>query len=262
MISTDKAVRPTSVMGATKRMAEFICSAFNEKNQKYVVHSENKPSEDRRLRIVSTQFISVRFGNVLGSRGSVLPLFMEQLKHGGPLTVTHRDMKRYFMTIPEAVSLVLQASILGNGGEVLVLDMGKPAKIIDIAEELIRIHGMVPYKDIDIQFTEKRPGEKLFEEILSAEEGTDASRHEKVFIARNSVKYPLEELRDILKEFTNVITDPSLGSNDEIKLLLKKYVKYYVAPEESILQPQSRDILDNKITNEASLDGKLVLSES
>ena len=213
MISTDKAVRPTSVMGATKRMAEHICQAFNE------INGDGAP--------LSTRFMSVRFGNVLGSRGSVLPLFLEQLKYGGPLTVTDREMKRYFMTIPEAVSLVLQASILGNGGEVFVLDMGEPVHILDIAKELIRIHGLEPYKDIDIQFTGLRPGEKLFEEILTAEEGTDASRHEKIFIARNGVKYSLSEMPEILKEFSAVIDDPSPESDDRMKQLLRKYVKYY-----------------------------------
>jgi FlaA1/EpsC-like NDP-sugar epimerase len=213
MISTDKAVRPTSVMGATKRMAEHICQAFNE------INGDDAPR--------STRFMSVRFGNVLGSRGSVLPLFLEQIKHGGPLTVTDREMKRYFMTIPEAVALVLQASILGNGGEVFVLDMGEPVHIVDIAEELIRIHGLEPYKDIDIQITGLRPGEKLFEEILTAEEGTDASRHEKIFIARNGVKFSLAEMPEILKEFSAVIEDPSPASDDRMKQLLRKYVKYY-----------------------------------
>jgi len=137
-------------------------------------------------------------------------------------------MKRYFMTIPEAVSLVLQASILGNGGEVFVLDMGEPVQILDIAEELIRIHGLEPYKDIDIQFTGLRPGEKLFEEILTAEEGTDASRHEKIFIARNDAKYSLEEFPEILREFSEVIADPSPESDDRMKQLLRKYVKYYI----------------------------------
>jgi FlaA1/EpsC-like NDP-sugar epimerase len=156
MISTDKAVRPTSIMGATKRVAEDICKAFNEVRSR---HSEAGSQ---------TEFISVRFGNVLGSRGSVLPLFMEQLKYGGPLTVTHKDMKRYFMTIPEAVSLVLQASVIGKGGDVLVLDMGEPVRIVELAEELIKIHGLMPYRDIDIMFVGLRPGEKLFEEILTA----------------------------------------------------------------------------------------------
>jgi FlaA1/EpsC-like NDP-sugar epimerase len=225
MISTDKAVRPTSVMGATKRMAEFICNAFNNgvsgaSAGKSKISGNGSGSHQ-------TRFVSVRFGNVLGSRGSVLPMFLEQLSYGGPLTVTHADMKRYFMTIPEAVSLVLQASILGNGGEVFVLDMGDPVKIIDIAKELIRIHGMEPYKDIDIQITEPRPGEKLFEEILTAEEGTEASLHEKIFIAKNDVKYSLDKLQGILKEFSNAIADPLPGSEGRIRGLLKKYVKYY-----------------------------------
>ncbi len=257
MISTDKAVRPTSVMGATKRMAEYICRALNRDSALLfdkpgmmaamggsagAVGSAmtkqirtNGASGEMALRdggvlghaMTGTMFISVRFGNVLGSRGSVLPLFLDQLNHGGPLTVTHSEMKRYFMTIPEAVSLVLQASILGNGGEVFVLDMGEPVYIVDIAEELIRLHGLEPYKDIDIQFTGLRPGEKLFEEILTAEEGTDASRHEKVFIARNGAKYSLAEISDILKEFSDVIADSSPESNERMKLLLRKYVKHY-----------------------------------
>ena len=293
MISTDKAVRPTSVMGATKRMAEYICRAFNGRSETELMsHAEpveacvNEGSSFDKLRMTDgvtelrmtdgvtelrttdgvaesrmvdgvtefgmtdgvaelrmtdevaesgmtadgrkrTRFVSVRFGNVLGSRGSVLPLFLDQLKHGGPLTVTHSEMKRYFMTIPEAVSLVLQASILGNGGEVFVLDMGEPVHIVEVAEELIRLHGLEPYKDIDIQFTGLRPGEKLFEEILTAEEGTDASRHEKIYIARNDTKYSLTDLQGILPEFAEVIADPSPESKDRMKLLLRKYVKYY-----------------------------------
>ncbi len=227
MISTDKAVRPTSVMGATKRMAEFICSAFNSEKSAHAV----MPSEKNTSQSGSTRFISVRFGNVLGSRGSVLPLFLEQLKHGGPLTVTGKEMRRYFMTIPEAVSLVLQASILGKGGEVFVLDMGDPVKIIDIAEELIRLHGMEPYKDVDIQFIERRPGEKLFEEILTAEEGTDASCHEKIFIARNGTKYQPAQLPGILQEFSDLISDPTPETDNLMKKLLGKYVKYYSVNE-------------------------------
>jgi FlaA1/EpsC-like NDP-sugar epimerase len=208
MISTDKAVRPTSVMGATKRMAEYICKAHNDAQ--------------------GTRFISVRFGNVLGSRGSVLPLFMEQLKHGGPLTITHRDMQRYFMTIPEAVSLVLQASVIGTGGCVMVLDMGTPVKIVDLAEELIRIQGLEPYKDVDLTFVGMRPGEKLFEEILTAEEGTAASRHEKIFIAKDSVRYSHEDIEGILGEFSDALKTPGDG-NDQVRTLLRKYVKHFHA---------------------------------
>ena len=215
MISTDKAVRPTSVMGATKRVAEYICTALND------VSSRDKKDNGE------TEFISVRFGNVLGSRGSVLPLFLEQLKYGGPLTVTHRDMRRYFMTVPEAVSLVLQASVIGKAGDVLVLDMGEPVKIVELAEELIRIHGMEPYKDVDIEFIGLRPGEKLFEEILTAEEGTVASKHERIFIARNSEKYSIEEIENILKEFDTAIMESPAVDGCRVRDLLKKYVTHF-----------------------------------
>jgi FlaA1/EpsC-like NDP-sugar epimerase len=227
MISTDKAVRPTSVMGATKRMAEFICRAFNEINRDSALLIPEEKLIGRCPYLLPTKFMSVRFGNVLGSRGSVLPIFLDQLKHGGPLTVTDREMKRYFMTIPEAVSLVLQASILGQGGEVFVLDMGEPVMIVHIAEELIRLHGLEPYKDIDIHYTGLRPGEKLFEEILTAEEGTDASCHEKIFVARNSSKYTMADLSVILQEFSDAVNDISAESDDNMKALLKKYVKHY-----------------------------------
>ncbi len=208
MISSDKAVRPTSIMGATKRMAEYICKTYNSEQ--------------------STEFVSVRFGNVLGSRGSVLPTFLEQLSHGGPLTVTHPDMVRYFMTIPEAVSLVLQASVLGKGGEVMVLDMGDPVKIVNLAEDLIRIHGLEPGRDVDIVYSGIRPGEKLFEETLTAEEGTVASVHQKVFVARDIERYSKMELDKILTEF-QTLANAGIQSNIDgsIRNALKKYVKHY-----------------------------------
>jgi FlaA1/EpsC-like NDP-sugar epimerase len=234
MISTDKAVRPTSIMGATKRIAEYICQAFNsvqntviESSSHRVIESSTERPNDPTTQGPGTKFISVRFGNVLGSRGSVIPLFLEQLKNGGPLTVTHKDMVRYFMTIPEAVSLILQASTMGEGGEVFVLDMGEPVKIVELAEELITIQGLRPYKDIDIEFTGIRPGEKIFEEILTAEEGTVASKHEKVFVARNGVKYSLSEVEEILKEFKILVADSSITGEKGVKDLLKKYVKHY-----------------------------------
>ena len=163
-ISTDKAVNPTSVMGATKRVAETI------------VRSPDDSS--------STRCMAVRFGNVLGSRGSVIPTFVDQIHRGGPVTVTHPEMKRYFMLTSEAVLLVLQAGAMGRGGEVFVLDMGTPVLILDLAKDLIRFYGYEPDQDIAIVFTGVRPGEKLYEELLTAEEGTEATTHQKIFIAR------------------------------------------------------------------------------
>jgi len=223
MISTDKAVMPTSVMGATKRMAEYVCGAMNNCGLR---NAKRETATTQPLNH-STKFISVRFGNVLGSRGSVLPLFLEQLKYGGPLTVTHKDMKRYFMTIPEAVSLVLQASMMGEGNEVFVLDMGELVHIVQLAEELIRLHGLEPYKDIDIEFIGLRPGEKLFEELLTSEEGTHATQHEKVFIAKNSEQFSIDEIEIMLTEFQGLLNDPSKESEEKIRDLLKKYIKHY-----------------------------------
>lgn len=165
MISTDKAVNPSSVMGCTKRLAELIV-------------------QESKRRFPSTRFVSVRFGNVLGSRGSVVPIFQEQIARGGPVTVTHPDMMRYFMTIPEASQLVLEAAAIGTGGEVFILDMGEPVRIVDMARELIRLSGLEPDVDIQIEFTGTRPGEKLFEELSLAGERAIKTHHPKVFVGQ------------------------------------------------------------------------------
>jgi len=208
-ISTDKAINPTSVMGATKRVGEKLLKTLNQKNK--------------------TKFVSVRFGNVLGSRGSVIPLFKEQIKKGGPVTVTHPEMKRYFMSTSEAVLLVLEASAVGQGGEVFVLDMGEPIKILDLAKEMIRLSGYEPDVDIPIVFSQIRPGEKLFEEILSAEEGVESTDYEKILRARSANEMSFE----VLMEKINLLIKMSYQNNneDEIIKLLKEIVPTYKPSE-------------------------------
>jgi FlaA1/EpsC-like NDP-sugar epimerase len=165
MISTDKAVNPANVMGTSKRAAEIFCQNLNKRSR--------------------TCFVTVRFGNVLGSAGSVVPLFKQQIESGGPLTVTHREITRYFMTIPEACQLILRASVMGTGGEIFVLDMGEPIKIAYLAEQMIRLSGKIPGDDIDIVYTGLRPGEKLYEELFHAKEALQTTPHEKILLARH-----------------------------------------------------------------------------
>lgn len=191
-------------MGATKRTGEMICQVLNQEG--------------------STKFISVRFGNVLGSRGSVIPIFKEKIKRRETIEITHSEMKRYFMTTPEACLLVLQAGAMGQGGEVFVLDMGDPVKIMDLAKSLIRLSGLEPDKDIPVVFSEPRPGEKLSEELLTAEEGTIATENEKIFraklsdIDKNMLNSKIEELEKAAGE---------RNSRENIKKVLKELLPSY-----------------------------------
>ena len=210
LISTDKAVNPTNIMGASKRLCEMVVQYFNDRS--------------------ATEYVAVRFGNVLGSNGSVIPLFKKQIANGGPVTVTYRRIIRYFMTIPEAVSLVLEAGTYAKGGEIFVLDMGKPVKILDLAENLIRLSGYTPYKDIDIEFTGLRPGEKLYEELLIDTANLKKTANNLIYV--DDLPHLAPDFREKIDHLYNVMLDDSV----DIRALMRELVPTYISPEESRLR--------------------------
>ena len=203
LISTDKAVNPTNVMGTTKRLCEMIIQALNE--------------------VSKTEFVAVRFGNVLGSNGSVIPLFKKQISNGGPVTVTHKNITRFFMLIPEAAQLVLQAGAFAKGGEIFVLDMGSSVKIYDLAKNLISLSGFEPNKDIKIEVTGLRPGEKLYEELLMSEEGLRDTTHNKIYIG-NPTFTDIKELEEKLMQLREVLNESDIK---KIKYKLHDIVPTY-----------------------------------
>lgn len=207
MISTDKAVRPTSVMGVSKRIAELYIQALSRRSR--------------------TKFVTVRFGNVLGSAGSVVPIFKEQIARGGPVTVTHPEMKRFFMTIPEACQLVLEAAGLGKGGEIFILDMGEPVKIVDLARDLIRLSGLTPDRDIEVKFSGVRPGEKLFEELYLEEEGAERTRHPRIWIGKHSPR----EWAEINRQIEELGELAQVGEPERVLAGLADIVPEYALPK-------------------------------
>jgi FlaA1/EpsC-like NDP-sugar epimerase len=229
MISTDKAVNPTSIMGATKRVAELYIQSLSGKS--------------------TTRYVAVRFGNVLGSTGSVIPIFRQQIAKGGPVTVTHREMRRYFMTIPEASQLVIQAATMGKGGEIFILDMGEPVYVYDLAKDMIRLSGLKPGEDIEIQITGMRPGEKLFEELSVANEAAEKTYHPKIFVGRLA-KQSVDALTPKLAALQHGTEGIELAG---VRRLLQQIVTEYAPPVPKRVEETVRDARPSFIPAEGNV---------
>ena len=240
LISTDKAVNPANIMGASKRVCEMIIQAFDKKikegkaeeiPQLYThkgMENADKEGDGTVFQNIHTEFVAVRFGNVLGSNGSVIPIFKKQIEKGGPVTVTHPDIIRYFMTIPEAVSLVLEAGRFARGGEIFVLDMGSPVKIDSLARNLIRLSGFKPDIDIKIQYSGLRPGEKLYEEKLMAEEGLEETENSRIHIGK-----PLQfDIEAFLTKIDGLMDVAYKNKEEDIRAIVKEIVGTYKPAEE------------------------------
>ena len=225
LISTDKAINPTNVMGASKRVAEIYVQALGNREKKVVRLGQNINSNIYSKDQHGTKFITTRFGNVLGSNGSVIPRFKEQISKGGPVTVTHPEIIRYFMTIAEACSLVLEASAMGKGGEIFLFDMGSPVKIVDLAKKMIRLAGYTPGKDVEIKFTGLRPGEKLFEELLNDKEQVIPTHHKKILIAK-VVEY---DFYTINKSIDQLIEIALQSQDEEVVRQMKKVIPEFIS---------------------------------
>ncbi len=236
LVSTDKAVRPTNIMGASKRICEMIVQTYDK--------------------LSKTDYVAVRFGNVLGSNGSVIPLFLKQIEHGGPVTVTDKNITRYFMTIPEAVSLILQASAYAEGGEIFVLDMGEPVKIYDLAKKIIRYKGLTPGKDIEIKITGLRPGEKLYEEMLMEEEGLKETPNKLIHIGR-----PIAIRENFLENLDNLIAAARDNSDDIKKLTAKLVTTYKPAQEAKEIEQAKKAEKTKKLDELVTLDKEVKSSK-
>ena len=237
LVSTDKAINPTNVMGASKRIAEIYVQSLGNRNRKVRhLHEHHKEGQ-------STKFITTRFGNVLGSNGSVIPRFKEQIQAGGPVTVTHPEIIRYFMTIPEACNLLLEAITMGNGGEVFLFDMGEPVKIIDLARKMIKLAGFIPNQDIDIKFTGLRPGEKLFEELLNKKEEVVPTHNKKILIAK-TVEYDFYEVN---KAIDALMQEAFQNKDENVVMQMKSIVPEYIS-KNSVYQSLDEMVRESAIS--------------